>query len=193
MRFSQFVFPDAQTFDHALNSRRAPWLVTAFLIGVGTIYGVLVAAFQQGSGGMMANIPIEQFSPVQLFLGNIIAHSLIVLTAHIGMTFVTWLMAKAAGGPGHLTAIYRTTGYLLPLAIPALPYLARQSAEASIGERIEGLALQGFYLPLAGLGAALVLSGLYSLFRDVQDLSQLRAGLATAGFVLFVAAVLIVA
>jgi hypothetical protein len=193
MRFSQLIFPDIETFRHAIESPRAPWLVTGILIGLGTVFGVLVAAFQQAIGGTLAGIPIDRFGGFELYFGNVLAHILIVLACHVGVTIVAWLMAKAVGGPGHLAALYRTTAYLLPLLLPALPYVAAQSAAASLGGSVGEPPLQGLLLPLAGLGAALGLSGLYALFRDVQDRSPPRAAFATAGFVVFVAAVLIVA
>jgi hypothetical protein len=193
MRPIQLIFPDAQTFEHAIYNPKAPWLVTAFLLGVGTLFGILVAFFQRASGGEMAGIPISDFSAFDLYLGNIIAHILIVVASHVGVAIAAWLMAKAVGGPGLIGVLYKTTGYLMPLAIPALPFIAAYTASTSIGERIGGLPLQVLYLPLAGLSAALVLSGLYALFRDVQERTPPRAAFATAGFAMFIAAIVIVA
>ena len=194
MRPIQLLFPDLDTFRHALESPRAPWLVTAFLIGLGSLYGLFVAIFQRAIGGEY--IPGYSVDAIPLYLiiiANVIPGIVIMILAHIGVTFVTWLMARAVGGPGHLTALYRTTAYLLPLFLPAIPLVAAASAAAALGEPAVGLPLQALYLPLAILAAALFLNGLYALLRAVQDVSPIRAGIATAGFVIFVSAILIIA
>ena len=193
MRLIQFIFPDVSTFRHAIEDPRAPWLVTAFLLGLGLLYGVLVAAFQRASTGELAGIPVSAFSSAILYGGNIVAGILITLAAHVGITFVAWLMARAVGGPGNLPALYRTTAYLLPLCGPALPYLASHSAAGSVGTAISGLPLQILYLPGAGLATALLLAGIYTLFREVQGVSQSRAAMATLGFLMFTVAVVLVA
>ena len=194
MRPLQLLFPDFDTFQHALENPRASWLVTAFLIGVGALYGLLVAAFQQATGGdFIPGLSVAEIPTHILFGGNVIAGILIVMAGHVGVTFVTWLMARAVGGPGHLTALYRTTAYLLPLFVPALPYVASRDALDSLSAQTAAFPLQALYLPLAGLSAALILSGLYALYRHVQEVSPVRAGIATAGFTIFVWAILLIA
>ncbi|NBC31162.1 MAG: hypothetical protein GVY13_00625 [Alphaproteobacteria bacterium] len=191
---AQILFPDAETFRHALESPRAPWLVTAFLIGLGCVYGVFVGAFQQALGGELApGVTVADIPAYIVYGGNMIAGVLIILAVHVGITFASWLMAKAVGGPGHLTALYRTTAYLMPLALPGLPYVAAYAAAASLTNPAGSLPVPGLYLPLAGLAVALMLNGLYALYRDVQEVSRLRAGVATAGFAIFVMAILIIA
>ena len=193
MNLTQLIFPDEDTFRHAIESRRAPWLVTAFLLGLGLVYGVLLAAFQRALGGALAGIPVAEFPAATLYGGNIVAGVLITLAAHVGITIVAWLMARGVGGPGNIGVLYRTTAYLLPLCLVATPYVASYSAAASVDGAIEGLPLQFLYLPLAGLAAALLANGLYALFREVQGVSPARAGVATLGFFLFVIAVVLIA
>lgn len=194
MRPLQLLFPDLDTFRHALESPKASWLVTALLIGLGAIYGLLVGAFQQMTGGeFIPGLTVSDIPAYIVYGGNVISGVLIVIAGHIGVTFVTWLMARAVGGPGHLTAIYRTTAYLLPLLLPAMPYIAARDAFASLGPPTTDLPLQAMYLPLAGLAIALLLNGLYALFRHVQEVSPVRAAIGTAGFVIFVSAILIIA
>lgn len=191
---AQILFPDAETFRHALESPRAAWLVTGFLIGLGCVYGLFVGAFQQALDGEIApGLTVAEVPAYIIYGGNMIAGVLIVLAVHVGMTFTTWLMAKAAGGPGNLTALYRTTAYLMPLTLPGLPYVAASAAFASLDAPSGTLPLPELYLPLAGLAIALVLNGLYTLYRQVQGLSAARAGFGTGGFAIFVIAILIIA
>ena len=193
MRLTQLIFPDEDTFRHAIESPLAPWLVTAVLMGLGLLYGSLVAGFQRASGGALAGIPVAEFSAAILYGGNIVTGILITLAAHVGITIVAWLMARGVGGPGNIPVLYRTTAYLLPLCVPAIPYIASHSAAASVGMAIGSLSLQSAYLPLAGLAVALLANGLYALFREVQGVSRARAGVATLGFFLFVVAVVLIA
>jgi hypothetical protein len=201
MRPIQFILPDEDTFRHALESPRAPWLVTGFILGVGMLYGALVAAFQRVMGGTLSGIPVSEFPGYILYGGNMVSGVLITLAAHAGITLIVWLMARGVGGPGHLGVLYRCTAYLLPLSVPALPYIAAIGLAApEVAPGPEGapgppaaLPLQAVYLPLAGLGVAMVLSGLFSLYRTVQGLSPARAGVATALFALFLGSILIIA
>ena len=194
MRPVQFLFPDIDTFRHALESPAASWIVTAFLISVGCIYGLFVAAFQRiANGDLLSSLPVSDIPGYILYGGNVIAGILIVLAAHVGMTFIAWLMARAVGGPGHMTALYRTTAYLLPLFLPAVPFVAANAAAAALGVRAVNFPFQELHLPLAILAAGLVLNGLFVMFRTVQDLTPLRAGCATAGMVIFVWAILLIA
>lgn len=191
---AQILFPDAETFRHALESPRASWLVTAFLLCLGCTYGLFVGAFQQALGGELApGVPVAEVPAYIIYGGNMIAGVLIILAVHVGITFAAWLMAKAVGGPGHLTALYRTTAYLMPLALPGLPYVAAHAAAGALENPPGTLPVPGLYLPLAGLAVALMLNGLYALYRDVQQVSRARAGVATAGFAIFVIAIMIVA
>lgn len=191
---AQILFPDAETFRHALESPLAAWLVTAILLGLGFTYGILVGAFQQALGGEIApGLTVAEVPAYIVYGGNMIAGVLIVLAVHVGMTFAAWLMAKAAGGPGHLTALYRTTAYLMPLTVPGLPYVAAGAAFVSLDAPTGTLPLSGLYLPLAGLAIALVLNGLFTLNREVQGLIVARAAFATGGFAMFVIAILIIA
>jgi len=199
MRPIQLILPDEDTFRHALESPRAPWMVTAFILAVGVLYGTLVAAFQQAVGGTLEGIPVSEFPAYILYGGNMLAGVLIALAGHAGVTLIAWLMARGVGGPGHMGALYRCTAYLLPQIVPALPYIAMLSiaapepAAGADGGPAVTLPLQMLYLPLAGLGIAMVLSGLFSLYRSVQGLSPVRSGIATALFALFLGSILIVA
>jgi hypothetical protein len=189
MRLTQFIFPDEDLFRHACESPRAPWWVTGFIVALGALYGAAVAAFQQTLGGELQGIPIAEFPAYILYGGNMLAGALIVLAGHLGFAVIAWMMARAAGGPGHMAAIYRTTAYLLPLVAPAVPFIAMTSTVPP--DMRAALPLQVLYLPLAGLSVALVLNGLFTLYRIVQGVSPVRAGLGTALFALFLTSILL--
>ncbi len=207
MRLIQLIFPDEDTFRHALESPRAGWWVTGFILGTGVLYGILAATFQRALGGTLDGIPVAEFPGYILYGGNMLSGVLIALVAHAGITLITWMMARAVGGPGHIGALYRCTAYLLPLAIPALPCIALLSVGTpDVFVEPDGpagpggaagpaatLPLEVLYLPLAGLGIAMVLNGLFALYRVVQGVSPTRAAFATALFTLFLGSILIIA
>lgn len=183
-----FLFrPEA--FRHACENQRAPLWISAFLFLVGIVYGTLVALLQRALGGELQGVPTATIPLWILALGNILMGIIIAVLVHLGITLVAWLMAKAVGGPGYLVLLYRVTGYLLPLSLPALPALAFNTASTTIQNPVT-MAMPLLYLPLAGFGAALFLAGLYQALRVTQGLKPSRATLAVALFAAFAASIL---
>ncbi|GAB4258118.1 MAG: hypothetical protein Kow0092_05490 [Deferrisomatales bacterium] len=176
-------------FRHACEAPRAPAWMAAFLLGTGALYGLLVAAFQVRLGGPLQGVPVERIPGSILYGGNLLSGILVALVFHGGATLVVWLMARAVGGPGRLPELYRVTAYLLPLAAPALPYLAGHAASG--GPPAPELPLAAAYLPLACLGAALGLAGLYRALRVTQGTGPARTALAVALFALFSGSILL--
>ena len=183
-----FLFrPEA--FRHACENQRAPLWISAFLFLVGIVYGTLVALLQRALGGELQGVPTATIPLWILALGNILMGIIIAVLVHLGITLVAWLMAKAVGGPGYLVLLYRVTGYLLPLSLPALPALAFNTASTTIQNPVT-MAMPLLYLPLAGFGAALFLAGLYQALRVTQGLKPSRATLAVALFAALAASIL---
>jgi hypothetical protein len=189
MRLSDLLLPGAATFRHALESPRAGIWIGLILLVVGTLYGAWVAAFQLALGGQLQGIPVEAIPTWLLFTGNILAGVMIAIIGHLGIALIAWLMARAVDASAYLIVLYRTTAYLLPAAVLAAPWLALTGgAVVAPGADPPRLWLYGL---LAALGAALFLSGLFKLYRTVQELTPTRAALATLLFLLFSAATLI--
>lgn len=179
---------------HACENRRAPLWISAFIILVGGIYGILVALLQRSLGGELQGIPVANIPFWVLTLGNVLPGILIVIMTHIGAMLVAWLMAKAVGGPGLLALLYRTTGYLLPLLLPALPAIAFTVATTTTTAHSAGAgSIPWLYLALAVVGAALLCAALYQMFRVTQNLQSNRALLATALFAVFSVSILMLA
>ena len=174
---------------HACENRRAPLWISAFIILIGVIYGMLVALLQRGFGGELQGIPVVDIPFWVLMLGNILPGVLITIMIHIGIMLVAWLMAKALGGPGELGLLYRAGGYLLPLSLPALPAVAFTVATTTTTAHSAG-SMPTLYQVLAICGATLFLAGLYQMFRVTQNLPSVRALFAVALFAAFSVSIL---
>ena len=191
MRPTDLLLPGAATFRHALESPRAGVWISLILLTVGALYGCWVAGFQLMLGGELQGIPVAEIPIWLLFAGNVLAGVMIAIIGHVGIALIAWLMARAVGAQAYLIVLYRTTAYLLPVAALAAPFLARTGGAVVVPEMAPpGLWI---YALLALLGAGLFFSGLFDLFRTTQDLSPTRAALATALFVLFSVAIILIA
>ena len=191
MRPSDLLLPGPATFRHALENPRAGLWIGLILLTVGALYGCWVAVFQLALGGDLQGIPVAEIPVWLLFAGNVLAGVMIAIIGHIGIALIAWLMARAVGAPAYLIVLYRTTAYLLPVAALAAPFLALTGGAVVVPEADPpGLWI---YALLALLGAGLFFSGLFDLFRTTQDLSPTRAALATALFVIFSVAILLIA
>ena len=177
-------------YRHACESPRAAWLVAAFLVATGVTYGVLVAAFQRAMGGEIQGILVQDIPTSILIGGTVVSGLLVVVAVHAGITLVTWLMAKAIGGPGLVIGLYRSTAYLLPFGMLALPQVAVNAAAA--GRSVPPLPLDWAYVPLAAVGLALFLAGLFHVYVLTQGRGPKRAGIAVVLFALFSASVLLI-
>ncbi|MBN2809178.1 MAG: hypothetical protein JXR80_06760 [Deltaproteobacteria bacterium] len=155
----------------------SPLWMPLLLIATGSFYGYLVALFQKTAGVAIHGYAVEQISSTILFGGNIIAGILISLFFHGGVTLLVWLMARGVGGPGLLALLYRTSAFLLPLALPALPYLAAKSVLPE-GDPEHLLPLSGLYLPLAVYSLLSLGVGLFQMFRVTQQVTPLRCAIA---------------
>ncbi len=174
---------------NACENRRAPLWISAFIILIGAVYGVLVALLQRSLGGKLQDIPVADIPFWVLVLGNILPGVLITIMIHIGIMLVAWLMAKAVGGPGFLALLYRAGGYLLPLTLPALPAVAFTVATTTTTAHSAG-PMPLLYLVLAIFSAALFFAGLYQVFRVTQNLQPARALFAVALFAAFSVSIL---
>ncbi|MBK8906645.1 MAG: hypothetical protein IPM60_01660 [Rhodospirillales bacterium] len=173
-------------FRHAWENPRSPYLVSGFLIATGVIYGLLLALFNL-SIGEIKGVSLEGLSGASrtwFFVYSVAVGLMTVVAVHLGITIVTWLMARAIGGPGLLVGLYRVTAYLLPLGWPALPQLAR-TVVASTAESVPSLPLQWAYLPLAALGLALFFAGLFQIFVLTQGKGPVRSAAGVLFFVVF--------
>lgn len=173
-------------FRHAWENPRSPYVVSGFLIATGILYGLLLAAFNL-SIGEIKGVSLEGLSGEArswFFVYSIAGGLMTVVAVHLGITIVTWLMAKAIGGPGLLIGLYRATAYLLPLGWPALPQLAR-SVVASTADPMPPLPLEWAFLPLAVLGLALFFAGLFQIFALTQGKGPVRSGAAVLFFAVF--------
>lgn len=186
--FDVFTLRD-RAFRHACTAPGAARLALAFIALAGIVYGVLVATFQREIGAPLYDIPIEQFPAWVLFTGNIVSGLVIAVVAHAGLSVVTWLMARAVGGPGLFPLLYRLAAYLLPAALPLLPRLAFAAAQPQGAP----LASPLVYDLLAVAATALILIGLYRGFRVSQETTPFRAGLAAVLTIVFIASVFAIA
>lgn len=191
MRPSNLLLPGAATFRHALESPRAGLWIGLILLTVGALYGCWVATFQLMLGGELQGIAVAEIPIWLLFAGNVLAGVMIAIIGHIGIALIAWLMARAVGASAYLIVLYRTTAYLLPVAALAAPFLALTGGAVVVPEADPPRLW--IYALLALLGAGLFIGGLFVLFRTTQDLSPTRAALATALFVLFSIAILLIA
>ncbi len=183
-----FLFRDTP-YRYARDNSRSPLLMPFLLIGIGIIYGFLVALFQKMGGVELHGLAVEQISNKVLFGGNIISGIFVALVFHGGVTLIVWLMAKSVGGPGNLGILYRTTAYLLPQALPALPFLASRSAMPEGG--FEVLAYSWLYTPLAAYAFISMAVGLFHIFRVTQQITTLRCALAVFITIFFCSSVLL--
>ena len=191
MRPFDLILPGGATFHHALESPRAGLWIGLILLVVGALYGAWVAAFQLALRGDLQGIPAAEIPLWLLFAGNMLAGVMIAIIGHLGIALIAWLMARAVGAAAYLIVLYRTTAYLLPAAALAAPWLALTGgAVETQGADPPQLWL---YAMLAALGAGLVLTGLFALYRTILDLGPARAALATALFSVFSLAILLVA
>ena len=179
-----------EPYRHACESPRAPYWITGFIVAVGCLFGALIAVFQRQMGGEIQGIALSDIPDWILFIGNIVPGMLIVLVVHAGITIVTWLMVKGVGGQGLLVFLYRATAYLLPLGVPALPFIASTTVRDAAGGA--ALPYEAAYVPLAGLGLCLFVIGLFQAVRVVEGLSLWRSALAAALFTLFSLSLLLI-
>lgn len=174
---------------HACENPRAAFWVSGFLIVTGVLYGSLVALFQRAIGGEIQGIPVADIPNSILFGGNIVSGLLIVFISHLGVTLVAWLMARGVGGPGGLVGLYRTTAYLLPLFIPALPKIALTTV--TIGRDLPPIPFETTYTLMAAAAVVMVLAGHYQAIRVTQDVSPGRAAASVGLFALFIGSLLL--
>lgn len=175
-------------YRHAAESPRAPLWMAGFVLGIGALYGGLVAWFQRLLGGPLQGVAVAEIPWKLLLGGNVISGVLAALVFHGGATLIVWLMSRAVGGPGRLGTLYRATAYLLALGAPALPRLALESAAA--GAPGAELPAAGLIAALAWISPALLLAGLYRLVRATQGLGPGRSAAAVVltGFFAFAVA-----
>jgi TRAP-type C4-dicarboxylate transport system permease small subunit len=178
----------AWPYRHACETRRAGLYISLFLLATGILYGLLLAAFQSVRGGTLQGIPIEDIPAPILYGGNVVSGVLVVVMVHAGVTLIAWLMAKAIGGRGLIVAFYRASAYLLPLAWPTLPQVA---STVVAGEPGASLPLQWLFAPLAAVGLALFLAGLFHIYELTQEKGRKLSALAVFLFALFSFAVLV--
>lgn len=170
-------------FEHACDNPAAGYWISGFLILVGLLYGISVAVFQRAAGLPLYGIPLEQFSDPILFGGNMLAGTMIVVAAHIGVVLIAWLMVRGVKGGGHLLMLYRASAYGLPLTIPALPLIAWLSLEEPV--RAAAAAPEGLLIALGAAGGLLSLMGLLQALIVSQAMPWSRAAAAailTFGF-----------
>jgi len=182
-----FLFRETPYY-YARDNSRAPLLMPFLLVGMGMIYGFLVAFFQNYAGIILHGVGVEHISSGMLFGGNIISGILVALVFHGGVTMIVWLMAKGVGGPGNLTMLYRATAYLLPQALLALPFLASKSALPD--GAIEFLPYSWLYMPLAAYALISIIVGLFHVFRVTQQVMDLRCVMAVFLVIFFCSTVL---
>lgn len=138
---------------------------------------------------MIHGIELSQISDKILFGGNMIAGIFIILIFHGGVTMMVWLMAKGVGGPGRLSVLYRTTAFLLPAILPALPFLAADNALAG-DVALSILPFGVIYVPLAIWASVSLMAGLYHTFRITQQVDVKRSAFAVFLVLFFSFAVL---
>lgn len=170
-------------YRHAGEHPRATLWVSIFLVATGFLYGVLLSVFQKEAGGAMQGVPVADIPISILLIGNILSGIVITIAVHVGITLVAWLAAKGIGGPGLLVGIYRCTAYLLPLGWLVLPAVAYREA-AKVGQDAP-IVLSSVFLPLAVLGLAMFLAGLFHVFQYTQGKGPTRSALAVGIFAVF--------
>lgn len=179
-----------RAYEHACVSPHAPFYISGFLLMVGIAYGALVALFQRYGGGSLQGVPIAEIDNTILFGVNIAAGLMITVITHVALVIISWMMARAVGGPGGLVSLYRSTGYLLPVILPTLPWLALSGA-GSLDEA-QPIPLSETFGPLALAGLALTMLGLFQIYLVTQQVTPLRAGIATVLTSLFITSILMI-
>ncbi|HDS15058.1 MAG TPA: hypothetical protein ENN66_00195 [Proteobacteria bacterium] len=164
-------------YRYAAENPRSPLWMPFLLIGTGAVYGILVAIFQRILGGNLQGFAVQDISNPILMGGNILSGIFVALIFHGGVTMVIWLMARGVGGAGRLAVLYRSTAFILPLAVPAFPYMAAHSVPAESQASLI-LPLGWSYPLLAAIALVMVIVGLFRLFRVTQKLSTFRCGFA---------------
>ncbi|NJO55446.1 MAG: hypothetical protein HC834_02795 [Rhodospirillales bacterium] len=154
------------------------------------VYGALVALFQRLGGGVLQGVPIADIGNAILYGVNIAAGVMITVIAHVALVIISWMMARAVGGPGGLIGIYRSTAYLLPIAIPTLPWLALNGAGSL--QQAQAIPFAQVFGPLAFAGLSLVMIGLFQIFLVVQQVSPLRAAIGTVLTSVFITSILMI-
>ncbi len=177
-------------YEHACLSPRAPFFITCFLLVTGVAYGALVALFQHLGGGSLQGVPVAEIDNTILFGVNIAAGIMITVIAHVALVIIAWMMARGIGGPGGLVGIYRSTAYLLPVAIPTLPWLALSGA-ASL-DQAHPIPFAESFGPLAIAGLALLMLGLFQIYLVTQQVTPLRAAIGTIFTTLFITSILMI-
>jgi hypothetical protein len=177
-------------YRHACESPTAGYWIAGFIIATGTLYGLLVAILQRAIGGELQGIPVDQIPDLVLFGGNVLAGILITIMVHMGVVLVAWLGARGAGGPGWFGLLYRSTAYLLPLLLGALPHAALIAAIA--GRDVSPPPIQPLTLPLAVISVAMFLFGLYQIMRMTQGFAEGRAAGAVGIFTVFCVALFLI-
>lgn len=190
MLFADLFLLRDTPYRYAIASSKSPIWMPLLLLGMGSLYGLLVAFFQKSAGVEIHGIAAEQISNTILFGGNIVSGIFVALFFHGGVTMLVWLMAKGVGGPGHLAALYRTSAFLLPLALPALPYLASRSALPE-GDPSSLLPYSWLYTPLAVYALISIAVGLFQMFRVTQEVTALRCAIAAFLLIFFCFAILL--
>lgn len=170
-------------YRHAGEHPRATLLVSIFLVTTGLLYGLLLSVFQREAGGAMQGVPVTEIPISILLIGNILSGIVITIAVHVGITLVAWLAAKGIGGPGLLVGLYRCTAYLFPLGWLVLPAVSYREA-AKVGQDAS-LSLASVFLPLAVLGLAMFLAGLFHVFQYTQGKGPARSALAVGMFAVF--------
>ena len=191
MMLSDLFLLRDEPYRHACLSPRAPYWITGFIVVVGCLFGTLVAVFQRTVGGEIQGIAIADIPGWILLTGNIIPGMVIMVVVHAGITIVAWLMVKGVSGRGQLVFLYRATAYLLPLGVPALPYMASTTVPDA-ADRV-ALPFEAVYVPLAVLGLCLFVIGLFQAIRVVEGLSLMRSAVTVAVFTLFSFSLLLIA
>lgn len=177
-------------YEHACLSPRAPFFISSFLLVTGVAYGALVALFQRLGGGSLQGVSVASIDNTILFGVNIAAGVMITVIAHVALVIIAWMMARGIGGPGGFVGIYRSTAYLLPIAIPTLPWLALNGA-ASL-EQAQAIPFAETFGPLAIAGLALLMLGLFQVYLVTQQVTPLRAGIGTILAALFITSILMI-
>ncbi|GAB4256307.1 hypothetical protein [Deferrisoma sp.] len=143
------------------------------LLATGAAYGAALAWTQRALA-----VPVGGLDPAEvpfrlLLVGHLLGGLGAVAAAHLGATFVLWLMARAAGGPGGFGRLYRAGAVLLLAGLPALPAVAHRALAPGhpLGP--------GLALPAAAAALALV-AGAFAAFRLTQGFGPGRAAAATA-------------
>ena len=187
--FDLFLLRDTP-YRYACENPKSPRWMPFLFVGVGSFYGFLVALFQKSVGIELHGIAVDQIPNLILFGGNVISGIFVALFFHGGVTLLVWFVAKGVGGPGRLAVLYRAMAFLLPLTLPALPYLAARSALAG-GAPSLLLPYNWCYTLLAAYAFIVLIIGLFKMFRVTQEIAVWRCSFAVFLLILFSVAVLI--